>query len=59
MMIDEMIKQKRTEQQLTQEQLAEKIFVTRKTISNWENGKTTPYLESLIRLSENFNVSLD
>lgn len=59
MPIGETLKEKRTEQQLTQEQLAEKIFVTRKTISNWENGKTTPDLESLIRLSEVFNVSLD
>jgi len=57
--ISEIIKEKRAEQQLTQEELSENIFVSRKTISNWETGKTTPDLESLIRLSELFNLSLD
>lgn len=59
MKISEVLKDKRTEQQLTQEQLAEKIFVSKKTISNWETGKTTPDLESLILLSEVFAISLD
>lgn len=59
MKINETLKEKRKEYQLTQEQLSEKVFVSRKTISNWENGKTTPDLESLIRLSELFNLSLD
>ena len=59
MKISQVLKDKRTEQQLTQEQLAEKIFVSKKTISNWETGKTTPDLESLILLSEVFAISLD
>ncbi|MBO0442268.1 helix-turn-helix domain-containing protein [Vagococcus fluvialis] len=36
-----------------------KILVSKKTISNWETGKTTPDLESLLRLSDLFNLSLD
>lgn len=59
MTISQVLKDKRAAQQLTQEQLAEKIFVSKKTISNWETGKTTPDLESLILLSEVFAISLD
>lgn len=44
---------------LSQEELAEKIFVTRQSVSNWENGKTYPDLQSLLRLSDLFNLSLD
>lgn len=54
-----MLKEKRKESQLTQEQLAEKIYVTNRTVSNWETGKTTPDIESILRLSELFNLSLD
>lgn len=53
------LKEKRKEVQLTQEQLAEKIFVSTKTISNWENDKTTPDIDSLIRLANLFDLSLD
>lgn len=42
MVIGKMLKEKRTENQLTQEQLSEKIFVSRKTISNWETGCKGP-----------------
>lgn len=59
MTIGKILKEKRTESQLTQEQLAEKIFVSRKTISNWETGKTTPDIDSLIRLANLFDLSLD
>lgn len=59
MIIGEILKEKRTESQLTQEQLSEKIFVSRKTISNWETGKTTPDIDSLIRLANLFELSLD
>lgn len=54
-----MLKEKRAEHQLTQEALSEKIFVSKKTISNWETGKTTPDLDSLIRLANLFDFSLD
>lgn len=59
MTLGETLKEKRTKNQLTQEQLSEKIFVSRKTISNWETGKTTPDIDSLIRLADLFNLSLD
>ena len=44
---------------LSQEQLGEKINVTRQTISNWELGETTPNTEQLKLLSKNLNVSID
>lgn len=44
---------------LSQEELAEKVYVTRQTISNWENNKNYPDLHSLILLSSLFNISLD
>lgn len=59
MKISQMLKEKRKEYQLTQEQLAEKIFVSNKTISNWETGKTKPDIESLILLAKFFHLSLD
>lgn len=49
----------RNEKKLSQEQLAEKLNVTRQTISNWENGKFYPDIDSLVNLSKYFNVSLD
>lgn len=59
MEISQVVKDKRKEQGLTQEQLAEKIFVSKKTISNWENGRTTPDIESLIQIAHLFELSLD
>ena len=53
------IKKYRDQLGLSQEELAEKIFVTRQSISNWENDKTYPDLQSLLRLSELFGLSLD
>ena len=53
------IKKYRTEMNLSQEQLAEKIYVTRQSISNWENGKTYPDIHSLLLLSSLFGISLD
>lgn len=59
MNLEQTLKNERKKNQLTQEQLAEKIFVSTKTISNWETGKTTPDIDSLIRLANLFNLSLD
>ncbi|MCI9403704.1 MAG: helix-turn-helix transcriptional regulator [Oscillospiraceae bacterium] len=53
------IKRHRARLGLSQEELAEKIFVTRQSVSNWETGKTYPDLQSLLRLSELFGLSLD
>ena len=49
----------RKEHGLTQEGLAEICSVTRQTISNWENGKSYPDLETLVLISDTFDVSLD
>ena len=49
----------RKEHDLTQERLAEICSVTRQTISNWENGKSYPDLETLVLISDTFDVSLD
>ena len=53
------IKKYRNELNLSQEALAEKVYVTRQTISNWENDKNYPDISSLLRLGEIFNVSID
>ena len=59
MEIGKQIKKYRTEMKLSQEELAEKIFVSRQTISNWENNKNYPDVKSLLLLSSLFSVSLD
>ena len=53
------IKYLRKAKNLTQEQLAEKLDVTRQTISNWENGKFYPDIDALVKISKCFNISLD
>ena len=59
MEIGKQIKKYRTEMKFSQDQLSEKIFVSRQTISNWENNKNYPDVKSLLLLSSLFNVSLD
>lgn len=59
MEIGKQIKKHRLELKLSQDDLAEKIFVTRQTISNWENDKNYPDIKSLLLLSNLFGVSLD
>ena len=59
MELNAQIKKYRTELNLSQEELAEKVYVTRQTISNWENEKSYPDIHSLLLLSSLFNVSLD
>lgn len=53
------IKKYREKQNISQDELALKIFVSRQTISNWENNKSYPDIKSLMMLSNIFNVSLD
>ncbi|MGX6979950.1 helix-turn-helix domain-containing protein [Vagococcus elongatus] len=59
MNVGKIIKEKRLELNLTQEEVAASLFVSRQTISNWENEKTLPDIESLIRLAEFYDISLD
>lgn len=49
----------RTQQGLSQEELAEKVFVTRQAVSRWENGETVPGTDTLILLSRLFSVSIN
>ena len=49
----------RTKHGLSQEQLAEKLFVTRQAVSRWETGETVPNTETLKLLSKEFNVSIN
>lgn len=49
----------RTKSGLSQDELAEKVFVTRQAVSRWENGETVPNTETLKLLSEFFNVSIN
>ena len=44
---------------MTQEQLAEKLNISRQTLSKWENGTSIPDVESVVRLSVLFNTSLE
>ena len=44
---------------LSQDALAEKVYVSRQTISNWENGKSYPDVNTLVLLSEVFGTSID
>ena len=55
----EILLQLRTQKGLSQDELAEKLFVTRQAVSRWENGETTPNTETLKRLSALFGVSIN
>ena len=58
-MLSERIYQFRRNSGLSQEQLAEKIGVSRQAISKWESGISTPELEKLLALSECFDITID
>ena len=53
------IKKYRSELQISQEQLADRIYVSRQTISNWENEKSYPDIVSVLKMSDLYGVSLD
>lgn len=59
MELGKQIKMYRLENKLSQEELADRIYVSRQTISNWENDKSYPDINSLVLLSEVFKISLD
>lgn len=59
MEIGKQIKTHRAKFGLSQEEFADKIFVTRQTVSNWENDKSYPDINSLVLMAEVFGVSLD
>lgn len=55
----DVIFQLRTQKGLSQDELAEKLFVTRQAVSRWETGETTPNTETLKLLSAFFDVSIN
>lgn len=59
MKLGEQILKFRKKKGLSQEELGEKVYVTRQTISNWELGETSPSPEQLKLLSKELNVSID
>lgn len=59
MNLNKQIKNYREEFNFSQEELAKKLFVSRQTISNWENERSYPDIHNLLLLSVLFDVSLD
>lgn len=59
MKFSRIIKDKRTELGMTQNDLAEQLLISSKTISNWETGKTIPDLDRLVQVSKVLGLSLD
>ena len=55
----EVIYDLRTKNGLSQDDLAEKVYVTRQAVSRWENGETVPNTETLKLLSRLFHVSIN
>ena len=54
----EFLKQLRKEQNMTQEQLAEKFYVSGRTVSRWETGANMPDLGMLVELADFYNVDI-
>ena len=59
MEIGKQIRKYRMEAKLSQDELADKVYVTRQTISNWENDRNYPDIRSLVLLGSVFGISLD
>ena len=59
MSISEKLKQARTDKNLTQEEVAEKVGVSRQTVYNWEQGKSYPDIASVMIISDICGISLD
>lgn len=59
MELSKQIKEHRARLEISQEQLAEKMYVSRQTISNWENERSYPDVHNLLLLSAIFDVTLD
>ncbi len=59
MLFNEKLIQHRKERGMTQEELADRLSVSRQTVSKWENGECMPDAEKFIRLSDILGISLD
>lgn len=58
-MLSERLKNARTSQGITQEYVAKQLYVSRQTVSRWEQGKTLPNIHVIKKLSEIYNVSIE
>lgn len=56
---NEKLKQLRQNKKWTQEELAEKLFISRTAVSKWESGRGFPSIESLKAISQVFDISID
>ncbi|AHA10948.1 MULTISPECIES: helix-turn-helix domain-containing protein [Bacillus] len=59
MLLNERLKQLRLQYNYTQENVAQKIGVSKQSVSKWESGKTYPDIDNLIILSDIYNVTID
>ena len=59
MAISDILKNLREKHGLTQEQMAERVMVTRQAVSRWETGETQPNTDTLLLLSKEFEVSIN
>ncbi|MFC5732312.1 helix-turn-helix domain-containing protein [Cytobacillus gottheilii] len=59
MVFGEKLKMERKNKGWSQEELAEQLFVSRQSVSKWENGQNYPSIEIIIRLSDLFEISID
>lgn len=56
---NDIIRQLRIKNNLTQDEMAEKLFVTRQAVSRWENGDTMPGVDTLKLISQTFDISIN
>lgn len=59
MLIQELLKHYRIRSKMSQEELADQLFVTRQAVSKWERGESYPDIENIIRLSDLYDISID
>ena len=59
LMLSTRLKELRTAEGMTQVDFAQKLSVTKQTVSNWENNNIQPSIDMLIKIADYFNVSTD
>lgn len=59
MSIDQRIAEIRTKQELTQQEMADRLSITRQAVSRWENGETAPSIDTLKLIAETFGVPVN
>ena len=59
MKISKTLKRLRNEKNITQDELAQQLYISRQSVSSWENDRTQPSIDMLIKLSEIFDVSIE